>query len=101
MRYLAASLVFTVTLCTTATAGMITVLNHGFEEAGLGPGEFTGNIPSWSITGFASTYRPTAAQFAGGGPEGVNVAAVNSGSSISQTVPAVLQANPTYTLQVD
>src|SRR5258708_5832115 len=64
---------------------------------GFGPG----NVPGWtgSPSAFFSSYHPAAAQFPGGVPDGVNVAAVTDGD-ISQTLLANLTANTMYTLLV-
>ena len=81
-------------------AAAIPINNFSFEADVLALGAFDpGNIPGWTGSAFYSTYHPTAAQFPGGVPDGVNVAAVTSGD-IFQTLLANLTANTMYTLLV-
>ena len=108
MRYVAVFF-FALSISSPATAGMITVLNPGFEDLVLpgpgGAGNYAlNNIPSWDVTGQTATFKPGAVQFPGGVPEGVNVAAAGNsidGGVISQTLAATLETNTTYTLMVD
>jgi hypothetical protein len=93
-------------IASPASAGSITVLNPGFEALVLpGPGAFAlGNIPDWSTLGQAATFWPDTAEFPGGAPQGVNVAAVGNnvgGGMVSQILSATVQADTTYTLMVD
>jgi hypothetical protein len=83
-------------------ANTIPITNFSFEADVLAPGAFDlGNVPGWtgSPSAFFSTFHPTATQFPGGVPDGVNVAAVQLGS-IFQTLSATLTANTQYTLMV-
>jgi hypothetical protein len=89
---------------TGAQAGSIPVNNYSFEAVALSrPGDYTlDNLPGWTWNGLISTFHPIVS--AGGDfvaiPDGLNVAAVSSGVSISQTLSAVLTADTQYTLQV-
>jgi hypothetical protein len=83
-------------------ASTIPIANSSFEADVLPSGAFdVGNVPGWtgSTGAFFSTYHPTTGQFPGGVPDGVNVAAVQSGN-IFQTLSANLTANNQYTLLV-
>lgn len=108
MRYVAIAFI-ALSFTSSATAGTITVLNPGFEDLVLpGPGDATNyvlyNVPSWDVMGQTGTFKPGAAQFPGGVPEGVNVGAAGNSLGdgvISQVLTATLQADTTYTLMVD
>src|SRR5260370_8686210 len=74
-------------------AAAIPINNFSFEADVLALGPFDpANIPGWTGSAFYSTYHPTAAQFSGVMPDGVNVAAV----TISDIFPTPL-ANLTPT----
>ncbi len=100
----------TTTLIALFTAGIssaasIPVTNAGFEGLSLSyPSDYTlDNIPGWSHQGLCSTFWPTITQggdFPQGIPEGLQVAAVSGGASISQTLTTVLAADTQYTLLV-
>ena len=81
----------------------IPVTNASFEALSLAhPDDYSlNNIPGWNVSlhGFASTFRP-GGEFPAGIPDGVNVAAVGGGSSISQTLSGLLTGNTNYTLLV-
>ena len=81
----------------------IPVTNASFEALPLAhPDDYSlNNIPGWSVSpnGFASTFRP-AGEFPGGIPDGLNVAAVGDGFSISQTLSGLLSGDTNYTLLV-
>jgi hypothetical protein len=102
---LAAFVVFALSIPAHVTAGMIPILNAGFEDQVLaGPGDFVQIIPDWGILGQADTYWPAVSAYPGGAPQGVNVAAVGDnvgGGSVTQVLTATLGANTTYTLMVD
>jgi hypothetical protein len=110
MRFIAVAF-FALSVTSVATGDMIAVSNPGFEDLVLsgpgGAGNFAlDNIPSWTVTSVpnqTATFKPGTAQFPGGVPEGVNVAAVGNTTtgSISQSLAALLAANTTYTLMVD
>jgi hypothetical protein len=83
-------------------AQAITILNPSFEQPVLNDGVYTGTFDSWSASGSVSTWNPTVASFPGEAPDGSNVAAVGPGAgSIYQVLTATVQANTTYTLEVD
>ena len=89
-----------------ASAGSIPVLNFGFEDLALGaPGDFVLNdITDWTVSGQTSTFWPDTAEYPGGAPQGLNVAAIGDsfgGGVVSQVLSATLQADMTYTLTVD
>lgn len=93
------------------SAASLAVNNASFEADVLtcAPGCSTND----SITGWTGTvgegtqfgvYKPSTASYAGGAPNGVNVAYLledGPSVSISQTLSATVQANDTYTLTVD
>jgi PEP-CTERM motif len=85
-----------VVLCSAGAvhASMIIITNPSFEVNSGAP------VPGWTSTGNVSEYAPGTSQFPGGIPDGSQVAAVDLGGSISQTVAATLTANTQYTLQV-
>ena len=65
MRYVAVFF-FALSISSPATAGMITVVNPGFEDLVLpgpgGAGNYAlNNIPSWDVTGQTATFKPGAA----------------------------------------
>lgn len=85
-----------------ALANPLTVLNPSFEDPVITTPGSTSPIVDWSVTGNTNTFRPTAAQFPAGVPDGVNDAAIGPFSgTIFQVLAATLQANTTYTLKVD
>ena len=82
-------------------AAPISVVNFSFEAVSLAPDGFVlGTVPGWtgSPGAFFSTYRPTST-IPGGVPDGLNDAAVSTGSSIFQVLVDTLQANTLYTLR--
>ncbi len=84
-------------------AASIPISNAGFESLSLAhPDDYSlNNIPGWNVSlhGFASTFRP-GGEFPAGIPDGLNVAAVGGGSSISQTLSGFLTGDTNYTLLV-
>ena len=106
-------------LVQAATAAPITIVNPGFEAFVLAPSTFathigtgysnqvlTGDpVPGWVLNGHGGTWQPPTSSYAGGVPEGVNVAwleidSIHS-STLSQVLEATLTANTAYTLSVD
>jgi hypothetical protein len=81
-------------------ANSIPIANASFEVTVVGLGGTSTLIPGWTQIGTSSTYGPTATQFPGGVPNGSNVAAVDYGASISQTLAATLTAGIQYALVV-
>jgi len=89
--------IFSAALCAPsitpfATAGIITVQNHSFEDIELsGPGGAANyamrNIPAWVALEQSTTFKPGAVQYSAGVPEGVNVASAGYGV-ISQILSA-------------
>jgi hypothetical protein len=105
------ALLFTVFVAVCGSMGLqggpIPVTNAGFESDVLAPGGFTSNTfaTGWTCTPVGGptdcgVFRPQAAQYPGGAPEGVNVAYSNGGT-ITQNLAATLALNTTYTLSVD
>jgi hypothetical protein len=92
-------------LCSAATssAASITIANYGFEAVALAnPDDYIAdNIPGWVTSINSSTFRPSSAEYPGGIPEGLNVAAVANGAFIFQTLTDTLTADTTYSLFVD
>ena len=84
-----------------ARAESIFVENASFEFAELDDGSFVRSAPEgWTLLdGRFGSFDPTAATFPGV-PDGENTAYSNGGT-IAQVLAAVLEANTTYTLQVD
>lgn len=86
-----------------ASAGLIPIVNAGFENPSLGSGQFTTTIPGW-ITGASGmgVFNPTPAAYAGGAaPEGENVAWSNDASGFaSQALGATLEPFTRYTLSM-
>ncbi|EDY17585.1 protein of unknown function DUF1555 [Chthoniobacter flavus Ellin428] len=88
----------------TASASLLTIGDPSFEGVSLGAGGFTSGsyaANSWNSNSNAGILRPTASEYPGGAPDGVNVAYSNSGAVIDQVLSATLTANTTYTLSVD
>lgn len=96
-----------------AWAAPIAVLNPSFEAQSLTIQEFTvGVLTDWNAPGAQGAFRPSAFQFNGGNPQGlqtdpavgipdgVNVAYSNGGT-ISQVLGDTLTAGLLYTLMVD
>src|SRR5690606_19648952 len=78
------------------------VLNPSFEQPALADGGFTGTITDWQIVGAASgVFNPTATQYPTQQATDGEQVAYSNGGSIRQTLAAMLEANTTYTLQVD
>ncbi len=112
--------VIAVCVPTMAAAVPITVLNHSFEAPAAAPGNFVGGTNSgpanWSVYNTGPTYaqrffgvwNPTGTNsFLTGAPDGANIGVVflqdslNREAGLLQTLAATLQANTTYTLNVD
>lgn len=102
----------------TANATPIAVTNSGFEAIPLSDGQFTqvpgfgcvlptcvastAPVPAWTPIGNATnvaTLNPTVGMFPTI-PGGENIAVINGGAALSQTLPAILTANTLYTLEV-
>lgn len=85
-----------------AEATQLAVVNAGFESPPLAAnGSTAGSIPGWTGD-FGANYgvwRPTAADFPGLAPEGLNVGWASS-AGFSQTLTATVQPWTTYTLSV-
>jgi hypothetical protein len=81
-----------------ACAGLIPIVNFGFEDPLLSEGSWVGGATGWSHSA-AGVFNPTAVHFPGGVPEGQNTGFVNNGY-LRQSLVAVLQPGA-YTLQVD
>ncbi len=88
-----------------ASATVIPVVNAGFEDIALAPGEFVSAVPGWTQSGTVGTLRPTAAQFPDGAAEGNNVAVLGccpaANSEISQDLAVMAAPNTFYMLTVD
>ncbi len=86
-----------------SSATSINIPNFGFEAVTLAnPDDYTANnIPGWITTINASTFRPSSADYVGGIPQGLNVAAVANGDFVYQTLTDTLTADTTYSLFVD
>lgn len=83
-------------------AAVIVVANAGFEDSILGDGGFNNTgIPSWTTTSPAGTLNPNVTMFATEAPEGNNTAFAGSEAQISQVLADTLDANITYTLDVE
>ncbi len=88
----------------TAHAGPITIGDPSFEGVSLSPEGFTSGqyAPgSWNSNANAGVFRPTAINYPGGVPDGVNVGYSSASAAIDQVLSATLAANTTYTLSVD
>jgi hypothetical protein len=103
---LRASLALLVGLLATesALAGQITIGDPSFEGVALAPGGFTSGTyaaNSWNSNANAGIFRPTAASYPSGVPDGVNIGYSSSAAVIDQVLTATLTANTVYTLSVD
>lgn len=89
----------------TVSAEPIAVDNPSFEADVLGEGGISPTIMDWntSLGGGDGAFNPTGAQYPPGAiPDGQNVAYANSpGNHVDQALSASLQANSTYTLEVE
>jgi PEP-CTERM motif len=91
---------FGLVITTHARAGMIPVVDAGFEDEVLGVGNSISVAPGWVLgNGGGGILHPDLSMFPGGAPEGLNVAFSNGGY-FSQTLAAVLELG-TYSLMVD
>src|SRR4051812_34264625 len=92
-------------LCSAAasSATSITIPNFGFESVSLAnPDDYSAdNIPGWITNINSSTFRPSSAEYPGGIPQGLNVAAVTNGDFMFQTLTDTLTADTTYSLSVE
>lgn len=85
-----------------AEAGLIPIVNAGFEESALGDGDFTDgvDVPGWRLdAGRGGAFNPTAVEYPGEAPEGQNIG-WSAGGTLSQTLITVLQPG-VYTLKFD
>lgn len=88
----------------TAGATLVTINDPSFDGVALSPGGFTSGVyaaGSWNSNTNAGIFRPTAASYPSGVPDGVNVAYSNSSAVIDQVLTATLTANTSYTLSID
>src|SRR5580698_4999505 len=108
-RYLLVVALAAMALCTASAQQSpvsIPILNPGFEDDVLAcaPAQCNyGPITGWISGPWTSVFKPSTAQFPGGIPGGVNVAAIGneySTGSILQTLGPAVQANTTYVLKV-
>jgi len=86
-----------------AAAAGVPITNPGFETDLLRVGGIRNTITGWRTSpgGGDGIFRPTASDYPGGIPEGLNVAYVNlTGNSVRQTLSTPLQPNTTYVLSV-
>lgn len=82
----------------------VPVVNPSFEADALSPGEDAPSITGWLATagGGDGVFRPTASQYPGGVPDGVNVAYVNNpGNFVRQVLGTPLASNTRYVLTVE
>jgi hypothetical protein len=100
---LSALLLAAVCAAPAAQATSITVDNASFEAQSVPLNNWAYGITDWVTSGgiYASgVWQPGTAYFTGGVTDGVNSAWLDGGTA-QQTLAATLQANSTYTLQVD
>lgn len=88
-----------------ASAAVIPVVNHSFEDVTLSAGQFTTTAPTgWTrtldSTGTVGTFYPTVATWGYVTSDGLNLAYMNGGA-IEQAVGAILVADEAITLTVD
>lgn len=84
---------------TAAHAQSVPFQNPSFESPVLADGAFQQGGTDWSFLGAdAGTFNPSAASYAGGAPDGDNVAFIADGG-ILQVLPVNLAVNQTYRLR--
>lgn len=88
---------------TTASAGVVTVVNASFEDPVVsGPSWITDTATGWQTNpGQSGVLNPTAGGFGGAAPDGIQVGWTLGNASLIQDVGAVIAAGQTYTLSVD
>ncbi len=85
----------------TSTAP-ITIANHNFDDATLSEDQNNASVPSWTVIGNAGHWNPTTSHFTSGdGTDGTNIAFVNPGGSLNQTLASNFDSNFDYELKVD
>ncbi len=77
--------------------------NASFEQNTLSDGGWAQGTPGWNFSGLSGgEFNPTTASYASGnGTDGANVAYLNSGISMSQTLATTFSNNNHYQLLVD
>jgi len=87
----------------TAHAAPIAIGDPSFEGVALTPGNFTSGsyaANSWNSNANGGIFRPTASNYPGGVPDGVNIGYAGGSAVIDQLLNANLTVNTTYTLSV-
>jgi hypothetical protein len=87
----------------TAHAAPIAIGDPSFEGVALSPGAFTSGVyaaNSWNSNANGGIFRPTASNYPGGVPDGVNIGYAGGSAVIDQLLNANLTVNTTYTLSV-
>ncbi|WP_422049408.1 LamG-like jellyroll fold domain-containing protein [Shimia sp.] len=84
---------------TTAEVVSVAIVNAGFEAQALGDFQSTQTITGWDLSGGSmGVWNPNTAFFTEQAPEGENVAYIDNGGSISQTLGETFEAGRSYRL---